>query len=304
MNEEVLTCAVEQDISKLAVALCKVQGKLTNPPKNKTVNTGKYSYSYADLGSIIDHTRSALAEHGMSVVQTIQIRDSGNCLVTMLIHESGQSITSIHPLPKGCAAQEFGSYLTYARRYSLCSILGVAAEDDDDGQQANMAPKESTKEAKARDQLIELMGHDSIGNGALLKYCKANGLAKDGDRIAGDLSLDAVDTLVQSWPEVVKAIKQAAKKSKPAGKQTPVPSVKPKDEVATPDDTLVNPDLLKQLKNDGLTLDLFKRCYVTAGHFPDDMEPCDLPDDYIANVLAPQNWKKLKLKAEQLRKDG
>ena len=123
-------------IAELAKALCKAQGKMSHAIKD--TNNVFFRSKYADLASVVDASRPALVAYGLAVCQyTI-----GNTLYTMLLHESGEWIKgSIELKPmrqvkdKGWEASEdpqsYGSCITYARRYAMAAITGVATEDDD-----------------------------------------------------------------------------------------------------------------------------------------------------------------------------
>ena len=126
------------DLGPLAAALAKAQ--LSFPPitrdKHVTVRTkdGKsYSFDYAPLEAILSATRGPLCDNGLALVQ---ILDDGS-LVTRLIHESGASLTGRVDLPAIAEIQAFGSAITYLRRYAIQAVLGIAAEDDDDGNRAD-----------------------------------------------------------------------------------------------------------------------------------------------------------------------
>ncbi len=130
----------------LAKALAIAQAEIKPPQKTRKVDFinlkgQRVKYSYADLADCIEAVKIPLSKNGLSVIQTLGIMENelGFCLKTLLIHSSGQSITSTYPLPipGTIKPQEFGSALTYARRYSLSAICGFASEDDDDGQIAN-----------------------------------------------------------------------------------------------------------------------------------------------------------------------
>ena len=328
MSEEHAKYEVTQSaFGKIAPALVKFQGEITNPQKNKTVNTGKYGYSYADLGSILDHVRPALAKHGLAVVQRIVTEPESVTLETDLIHESGQIISCSHPLPRGCAAQEFGSFLTYARRYSLGAILGLAAEDDDDGQAASKAGKlPSGKEDAIRAKLEDHLGTDCVSNVGLVRWCQAEGLIGEDARIADDLPLEVVEDLLSRWPDVVAGVKaqktapkgtpvkpaNAATKTeskptgKPESKTKAKPATKPSEattvESGESDDPWAGvddlpPQLVKLMRRDEVTPALLKAVYVAAGHFPDSVEPSTLPDDYVAAICEKDTWAKLAEKA-------
>jgi len=138
---------------QIAKALATAQGKFLPVGKDKTAKIdsakGRYSYSYADLASILAAVRPALGENGLAIVQIIAWSEGHSWLVTRLLHSSGQSIESTYPLREYDRPQEMGSALTYARRYSLTALLGIAAEEDDDGAaaQAGVAREEAPRAA-------------------------------------------------------------------------------------------------------------------------------------------------------------
>ncbi len=123
------------EIGKLAAALVAAQGEMTNPPKTKTVYAGQKKYSFAPLPEIIDAVRPVLTKHGLAVAQLVRDRT----LETRLVHSSGQWMSAAYALPAVADSQAMGSAITYARRYSLCAILGIAGEDDEDGEAATAA---------------------------------------------------------------------------------------------------------------------------------------------------------------------
>lgn len=126
----------------LAEALSKAQFQITVPKKDRNVdftdkNGRRVKYSYADLANVIDCYKKALSENGLSVSHVIGFKNELFGLTTILLHSSGETIESWYPLPnpvsQSIKPQEFGSALTYARRYSVSSLLGIASEEDDDG---------------------------------------------------------------------------------------------------------------------------------------------------------------------------
>jgi hypothetical protein len=120
----------DRPINELAAALAKAQGSMENATMNR-VNP-HFKSKYADLASVLDAVRKPLSENGLAVVQAIH---DGN-LKTILMHTSGQWVESLYPLPAAARPQEMGSALTYARRYSLSAITGIAADEDDDANAA------------------------------------------------------------------------------------------------------------------------------------------------------------------------
>lgn len=127
-----------QSIAKLATALALAQAEFKPIVKDKVVTTGTYKYRYADLASVRDAVTPSLAKNGLAIVQTFRPNGGVHQYVdTLLVHSSGESISSSYQIPATGKQQEIGSAITYARRYSLCAILGVVAEDDDDGNAAD-----------------------------------------------------------------------------------------------------------------------------------------------------------------------
>jgi len=123
--------SLESDtIGELAKALAKAQGEMKLAPELKMAHHGKY----ADLGSVIKTSRSPLSKAGLAVIQRIVVDGTGgHLLFTRLCHESGEWIESRMKLtPAKTDIQSMGSYITYVRRYCMCSIIGMAGGDDDD----------------------------------------------------------------------------------------------------------------------------------------------------------------------------
>jgi hypothetical protein len=136
-------------IAKLAGALAKAQ--LSFEPIYKETDNPFYKSKYADLSLIIKATQKSLATNGLVVIQTPRVDFERKLagVESMLVHESGEWLTNELLLPAGVNkfdAQSIGSAVTYARRYGLQSIIGVAAEPDDD---ANTAVGIGTKEGQA-----------------------------------------------------------------------------------------------------------------------------------------------------------
>ncbi len=105
----------------------------TKTAKVPTKSGGSYSYNYADLADVLDAVRGPFSENGLSVMQTAFSDGMVVGVVTRIMHLSGQWIEGTLSLP--CAdtkPQTIGSAITYARRYSLSPMAGIASDDDDD----------------------------------------------------------------------------------------------------------------------------------------------------------------------------
>lgn len=124
--------------TSIAAALSALQGDMPTVKKDKTVRTGKYSYTYADLASVMAALAPHLKENGLSFAALPVTDEHGFRLEGHLMHESGERLTGSLPL-SGRTPQEVGSALTYARRYLLGCLTGVVTDEDDDGQAAHAA---------------------------------------------------------------------------------------------------------------------------------------------------------------------
>lgn len=127
-------------LGPLATALAKAQASFPAIARDKTVRVetrtgGSYTFKYAPLDSILAAVRTPLADNGLAISQLLD----GHDLVTMLLHKDGATLTGRVPLPRsdGDTVQALGSAITYLRRYSLQAMLGIAAEEDDDGNRAS-----------------------------------------------------------------------------------------------------------------------------------------------------------------------
>lgn len=116
-------------------ALAKAQAVLQDPPA-RGVNP-HYKSKFARLQDALPLVRSALSACGISILQGVNLEQ--RVLVTLLAHSSGQWVQSEYPIAIDGNPQKQGSALTYARRYSLFALVGIAPGDDDDGNTASVA---------------------------------------------------------------------------------------------------------------------------------------------------------------------
>src|SRR5437016_927670 len=168
-------------VASLAAALAKAQLELTNPEKSlvatirpQTRGETEQSFRYAPLSSGLDIVRKTLGRHEIATIQTTAVDPSTWTinLTTMLAHASGEWIASdwpVCPLADMAAPKRMGAALTYARRYSLFTLVGIAGEDDLDAPDLNEAGE--TKPSPGADQSINatqpnrLSGRGSDGAG-------------------------------------------------------------------------------------------------------------------------------------------
>jgi hypothetical protein len=144
-----------ETIGAIAAALAKAQGELSNPEKSliATIRSpfpreGHRTFRYASLASGLDIVRKSLGQNEIATVQTTAIdQETGQIrLTTLLAHASGEWISSdwpVCPISETAAPHRMGAALTYARRYALFALVGIAGEDDLD------APDLATEPAPA-----------------------------------------------------------------------------------------------------------------------------------------------------------
>jgi ERF superfamily len=143
-------------IGAIAAALAKAQAELTNPEKSLvgTISSpfpeGDRTFRYAPLSSGLDIVRKSLGRHEIATVQTTAIdKDVGLIrLTTVLAHSSGEWLSSdwpVCPIADTAAPQRMGTALTYARRYALFTLVGIAGEDDLDAPDLTTACPENAQ---------------------------------------------------------------------------------------------------------------------------------------------------------------
>ena len=148
------------EINELASALVAAQAEFSAVPKGST--NPFFKSKYAALPDVVASASPVLAKHGLAVSQHVTTNEQGaDMLITYVLHTSGQFIAHgmmLHMVKDDPQAQ--GSAITYARRYSYMSALGLVADDDDDANSATKAkqnapakPKEKTSMDLMRDLL-------------------------------------------------------------------------------------------------------------------------------------------------------
>lgn len=131
-------------VAQLAAALAKAQAEVGGAAKSK--KNPHFKSSYADLSEVWDACRPALVKHGLSVVQMPSADGQRVTVTTLLLHESGESLSSALTMTAAQdTPQAIGSCITYARRYALAAMVGVAPEDDD----GNAASAPTSRPARA-----------------------------------------------------------------------------------------------------------------------------------------------------------
>jgi len=166
-----------ESLKGLTAALSKMHGAMPNVPKNGKSNYGPFS----TLDDGLEIARKHCSENGIAIVQATRMVGDVLFLDTR-ISCGDEWMESEYPVIKFPArAQEIGSAVSYARRYSLFPMLGIAGDNDDDGTEANKTKIEPASKAISEDQLDELLGlitetgSDPVG---FLKYMGVSNIAQ------------------------------------------------------------------------------------------------------------------------------
>jgi hypothetical protein len=196
----------------------------------------------------------------------VQLVEPGK-LITRLVHSSGQYFESVYPLPTTAIdPQSMGSAITYARRYSLCPLLGIAGETDDDAQGAKQAEaekqeaEEDQKRAAARAKMEEAKKEGRIRS------------AHTGEVIKPD------ETKVEPKLE---------------------PKVEPKVEAPTTEG--INKALVKLMTDAKIAPEVLGE--YAKRHLGAVKHPKDFPAHYVENITRPDNWAKLLVGIEKMKGD-
>ena len=209
-----------ENIKELALALSKAQAEM--PPAELNAVNPFLKNKYADLGSIIKAAKPIIAKHGLSISQLPTSNGNGIGVTTILMHSSGEWLESTMLLPLEdsnnkavTSAQAAGAIISYLRRYSIASVLGMYADEDVDGnspkstRKTRTKPKsngkmslESAQEVTNRDgkKYVEIDSETlSHMSGELAKSLKKE--LNDEDREEREYKLDAIKVILASRNE-------------------------------------------------------------------------------------------------------
>lgn len=141
-----------ESIANLAAALVASQLKFTAVPK--TADNPFFKSKYADLAALKGAADPIINKEGLAVTQFLGFDGTSDLLTTRLIHVSGEWMQSTNRLFLNKQdSQGHGSATTYAKRYAYGAILGLVAEEDDDGNKASQPPKPASGKGKGKDAL-------------------------------------------------------------------------------------------------------------------------------------------------------
>lgn len=202
-------------IKELAAALAKAQGQMEGAKKSSA--NPYFKSRYADLAEVWEACRKPLSDNGLAIIQTTTDGEGRIIIETTLAHSSGEWITStLGMTPVKTDPQGIGSAITYARRYALSAMVGIAPEDDD-GEAAmgrkkgataveNLEPRTMADQSiaelkKIRDTMLEQLGWDK------------EKVKEHRQKLVGDVNL--ADMTQAQWVVYVDALLKEVENAKP-----------------------------------------------------------------------------------------
>ena len=210
-----------EKIGAIAQAIVKAQAEM--PKLLADSDNPYYKSKYIALADLIKEVRPVLAKYGLAIIQGVSgDGEKAVIITTRIIHESGEWIEEAFTMPvvakgaKEATPQDYGAAVTYARRYSLAGILGVASEEDDDANSISVQkPIDRTAPVKAapvkhddlkplKDRLVEIM------KDPLIKPEEREGQKKAWAGTWDTLTRDTLEAAISSWEKVLNERKQAA----------------------------------------------------------------------------------------------
>lgn len=216
MNDDNQT---QQSNSKLLAALVAAKKKFT--PAKKTATNPHYKSRYVDLASVMESCEAALLEHDLVIWHQPRLNGDQLELVTILSHVSGERIDCVWPIkPTRDDPQGLGSATTYARRYSVMALLGIAGEDDDGNEASGVkAEPQSKYPAKKAETSLAALAESpkpetppaSHVGAQVITLLDAAKTLDEVNRVVSDNS-DALNALAAAEKKVMREIVQAARK--------------------------------------------------------------------------------------------
>lgn len=201
-----------ESITKLAAALAKAQAEM--PVVEMDAKNPFLKYKYATLGAMIKTVRPILARHGFSVVQ-LPINDGDSIGVdTVLLHESGEWVEDAIVIPleeqKGLSqAQISGVAITYLRRYSLASLLGLYADEDTDaaGEDGNELPPRVLPQKPAPEikTVVPATDHAKVKKAFSQVFAQAKSLGIEVETISGSATDEEIIAATKKIENKIKA---------------------------------------------------------------------------------------------------
>jgi hypothetical protein len=214
-------------IKELSTALAKFQAEIKNP--KTTAKNPQFSSKYAPLDVILEVVRPILGKLGLSIIQNTGGDLENISISTILLHSSGEWIETDSFKFKGeqmlkgggtkLSIQGAGSCITYGRRYQVTAILGIAGNDDDDGNSANKGTKQEPEGEEVDNTAKQIINEDKIK--AIRNLLKTS--QTDEKQFLDYYQLDKLEEMtIEEWLKGMKSLEKKVAKLKAEGKQEKV----------------------------------------------------------------------------------
>lgn len=186
-------------MKNLSQALVKFHANFK--PIKKDAQNPFFKSDYLTLSGILDAVRQPLSANGLAVVQTMRVNDVSTLLVTKLLHESGEELSSEMVMPVLQDPQKMGSLITYYKRYQLQALLGIStADEDDDGNFVSMPQSQPVKQSPPKEIARPTFQVESIGQQRPLQGAASdaqkNALRKMGIKFEENITKDEASRLI------------------------------------------------------------------------------------------------------------
>ena len=172
-----------ETISKFAAAFCKAQSQIEYATKSS--KNPFFKSNYADLSEVIEAIKTPLNNNGISFLQLVNIGEERSIVETILLHESGEFISSETPIfcQKQNDPQALGSGITYSKRYALQAICGLSTEDDD-GNKASKKPAKPKGTMSMDEEINAIIDENDVQISKILSWSKTKSTTVEGMEVA------------------------------------------------------------------------------------------------------------------------
>jgi hypothetical protein len=185
-------------MKNLSQALVKFHSQFK--PIRKDAQNPFFKSDYLTLSGILDAVRSPLALNGLAVVQTMKVNEASTLLVTKLLHESGEELSSEMIMPVLQDPQKMGSLITYYKRYQLQALLGISTADEDDDGNSVSIPQSQPVKAPVKEVMKPAFQVEGIGQQRPLQGAASdaqkNALRKMGIKFEENITKDEASRLI------------------------------------------------------------------------------------------------------------
>jgi len=185
-------------MKNLSQALVKFHSQFK--PIRKDAQNPFFKSDYLTLSGILDAVRSPLALNGLAVVQTMKVNEASTLLVTKLLHESGEELSSEMIMPVLQDPQKMGSLITYYKRYQLQALLGISTADEDDDGNSVSIPQSQPIKAPIKEVMKPTFQVEGIGQQRPLQGAASdaqkNALRKMGIKFEDNITKDEASRLI------------------------------------------------------------------------------------------------------------